>query len=131
MHISGVCAPVAVAVPLAGVLLFGEAQPLRLARHDARVPNDVDVSPLDGALAAYARLQGAVLLLQHAFPTLAVVAGYGIDAVPFLEQPQFAEGVQVQPLQVAGSCPSQQLSCRFALEGPACLKDAERVLLRV
>src|SRR5829696_1471366 len=120
---------VAVAIPLAGVLLLGKAESLRLARHNARFPNDVHVSPLDGALATHARLYGAVLLPQHAFPTLAVVAGDRIDVAPFLQQPQLREGRQMQPLQIPRPSPTQQLGSGFTVEGPACLKEAERVLL--
>src|SRR5215213_2799831 len=48
MRVGGVSSAVAVAIPLAGVLLLCEAQPLRLARHNAGVPNDVHIAPLNG-----------------------------------------------------------------------------------
>src|SRR5829696_3685550 len=123
MRVGGVSGAVAVAAPLAGVLLYGQAQPLRLARHDTGGPNDVHIAPLDGDLTAHARLYGAVLLPQHAFLTLAVVAGDRIDVAPFLQQPQLGEGFQMQPLKIARPSPTQQLGSGFAVEGPACLKD--------
>src|SRR5215212_4930447 len=37
----------------------------------------------------------------------------------------------MQPLQIAGPSPPQQLGSSFAVEGPTCLENAQRVLLRV
>src|SRR5215211_5526713 len=129
MRLGEVCAPVAVAIPLAGVLLLGEAQSLRLARHDAGLSNDVHVSPLNRSLAAHASLHGAVLLPQHAFLTLVVVASHRIDVALFLQQTKLAQGFQVQSLQIAGPSPSEHPRSTLSVEGSASLKGAERVLL--